>query len=374
MQGTLLADKRWWTVDSHTQQQAGQHPGTRSFNSSTSGATPEPVTEDLPAGELVQCVSAALRDTGLCLQMMQSTNNMHLNVFAADTEWLDVRVGSSGAGGSSRENTPDADAAMDMPWEAAAAAGSAAAQPGTPAGTDNHSAGSQLDAAGLGRVVRWASCGDELVARRALGSHSPFAGFSMDAEVPTEAAVRRISISTNPAHQQQQRQTVAGVLLNDVRSIDTRSNVPAACTFAADELAGSGGGAVMGDGAEQVQPGAASKAASRDGGRSDLDGGDQQLGAFDLFPPLLQPAAQADRGPDIAIIKILDELPADESAHLGCKGKRAGCKAAADASRGVACSSGAEAAFNLYFGYLAEGTMAIEVSWSGHVGCLQRVS
>jgi hypothetical protein len=357
MQGTLLADKCWWTIDSHTQQPAGQHPGTRSFNSSGSGATPEPATEDFAAGELVQCVSAALRDTGLCLQMMQSTNNMHLNVFAADTEWLDVRVGSSGASSSSsRDSTPDADATTNVPWE------SAAAQPGTPAGTDDHSAGSQLDAAGLGRVVRWASCGDEVVARRALGSHSPFAGFSMDAEVPTEAAVRRISISTNPAHQQQQRQTVAGVLLNDVRSIDARSNVPAACTFAADELAGSGGGAVMGDGAEQVQPGAASKAASRDGGRSDLDGGDQQLGAFDLFPPLLQSAAQADRGPDIAIIKILDELPADESAHLGCKGKRAGCKAAADASRGVACSSGAEAAFKLYFGYLAEGTMAIEVS------------
>jgi hypothetical protein len=146
--------------------------------------------------------------------------------------------------------------------------------------------------------------------------------------------------------------------------MDAHSNAPAALTVVADVLSGSQedaaeAGAGLGEGV------VGSKVASGDAA-SDAEGGDQQLGSFDLFAPLLQPAGEVGQGPHMAIIKILDELPADESAHLGCKGKRAGCRAGSEASRGVSgaamtCSSGAEAAFKFNFGYLAEGTMAIEV-------------
>jgi hypothetical protein len=142
------------------------------------------------------------------------------------------------------------------------------------------------------------------------------------------------------------------------------SIVPAAVTTAADDLVGVQGSA--GAAGDQLGEPGGSKAASKVASSTEGEGGEQQLGAFELFPPLLQPAASGDRGPEMAIIRILDELPPDESAHLRCKGKRAGCRAAAEADRGavgsaLAGSSGAEVAFKFYCGFLAEGTMAIEV-------------
>jgi hypothetical protein len=261
---------------------------------------------------------------------------------------------------------------MDAAWEAAAASQQQQDALAAAAADAEHIAAMDSGpGVGLGRVVRWASCGDELVSRQ-HSNRSPFAGFSVDSEVPLAAAARKVSTATNPGlgfepfsgPQQQQRQTDAGFFV----LTDLAHSIAPACTDAADLLAQrpSLDGA-PGDANEGLGP--ASKAASRDGGSSDAEGGDQQLGSFDLFPPLLQPAAGTDRGPEMAIIKILDELPPDESAHLSCKGKRAGCRAAAEASRGVTgaavtAASGAQAAFKFYFGFLAEGTMAIEVRFT----------
>jgi hypothetical protein len=312
--------------------------------------------------ELVPCVSAALRDAGLCVQMMQRTNDMHLNIFAADTEWLDVRVGSSSGGCSARQDSSPEDS-EELPE---------AGEQGTPTGSQ-HGSGGRLDAAALGRVVRWASCGEDLLSRRSGSQRSPFAGFSVDAEVPAAAGLLRVSTAANSASTLLQRQTIAGVPSHSMLLGDAHSNAPAALTLAVDMLLDdspdSPAGAVAAEPATAAAAaGFGSKAASGDG-RSDPEAGDQQLGSFDLFPPLLQPAPNHSQGPQLAIIKILDELPADESAHLACKGRRAGCRAAAEASRGVSGAavtggSGAEAAFKLYFGFLSEGTMSVEVGLS----------
>lgn len=65
----------------------------------------------------------------------------------------------------------------------------------------------------------------------------------------------------------------------------------------------------------------------------------------------------------MSIIRVLDELPAEESAHLSNKGKRSKPAAGGSGSRrrGGTCPIGS-AAFKLHFGYLKEGTMQVEVS------------
>lgn len=387
LQGTLLADKRWWSISPESQQaaqqaarqqQQQQHgPSLQQMHShsgiSSNGAAATPGASITASAELVPCMSAVLRDSGLCLQMMKVTNDMHLNVFARDTEWLDVRIGSGNAAEVriQRKATPAADDSEDAAATAAAVAAAAAA---APTGDDKRLGAGRLNAEALGRVVRWASCGEELVSGRDPTQLSPFAagGYSMDSELPSTAGLRRISTATQsgvPSNNRGadaarlQRQTVAGVSYS-AGSMEAHCNAPAALTAAAVVLSGSQE-EVADAGARLAEGIAGSKVASGDAA-SDADGGDQQLGSFDLFAPLLQPAGEIGQGPHMAIIKILDELPADESAHLGCKGKRTGCRAASEASRGVSgaamtCSSGAEAAFKFYFGYLAEGTMAIEV-------------
>lgn len=356
-----------------------------SHSSSIGGAAVLPGAADPCAAEVVPCVSAALRDSDVCLQMMQKTDDMHLNIFAADTEWLDVRVGRSGLSrwqsstgadpAAAAAGATGAAAAAEAEWMAPAAAAAAAQQGGTaPDDAAGYAAGSE-QAPGLGRV-RWASCGDELVSRRAAASRSPFAGFSMDAELSHNTPARRFSTATNPAAAAaggmypgpRQRATVGGVPLSSYPA--AHSQAPAAFTTAPDVLVGID--SMLGDGQgdagdELGEPAAASKAASKDGDSTEAEGGDQQLGAFDLFPPLLQPAAESDKGPALAIIKVLDELPPDESAHLRCKGKRTGCRSAAVAAgtRGNdalgSSSSRATAAFKFYLGSLSDGTMAIEV-------------
>lgn len=83
--------------------------------------------------------------------------------------------------------------------------------------------------------------------------------------------------------------------------------------------------------------------------------GEQQLDMSELYPSLLQPSAEGlEEVPDISIIRTLGELPADESAHLPNKGKRA------SSSSGVAPSE--SAGFKFHMGYLKEGTMTVEVS------------
>jgi hypothetical protein len=314
--------------------------------------------------------------------MMKVTNDMHLTIFARDTEWLDVRIGSGNAAEVriQRKATPAPGDSKDAAATAAAVAAAAAAAPAY----DKRVGAGRMNAEALGRVVRWASCGEELVSRRDPAQCSPFAaeGYSMDSELPSTAGLRRISTATQSGvpngwgadAARPQRQTVAGVPYS-AGSMDAHPNAPAALTVVADVLSGSQGETAEA-GAELEGGGIGSKVASRDAA-SDAEGGDQQLGSFDLFAPLLQPAGEIGQGPHMAIIKILDELPADESAHLGCKGKRAGCRAALEASRGVSgaamtCSGGAEAAFKFYFGYLSEGTMAIEVRMhSIGMGCWQ---
>jgi len=293
--------------------------------------------------------------------MMQQTNDMHLNIFASDTEWLDVRVGRGCSTDSARNSRSRSDlgVAEEAVWQGPDEVQQGAARAAPDAG----------QAVGLGRI-RWASCGDELASQRSAAAHSQPPGHSIDAELPSEAAVRRLSTATNPPAgpgmfpASAQRLTVGGMLYEAEHSL-----APAAATTAAAPL-GVDGETFAADVDKQAQPGAGSKAASRDGASTEADGGEQQLGAFDLFPPLLQPAADSDKGPEIAVIKILDELPADESAHLSCKGKRSGCKAAAAASAGVrggsagppaAGPASSAVAFKFYFGYFAEGTMAIEV-------------
>lgn len=380
VQGTLLADRRWWSISPESQQQAAQQqrqghgPSLQQMHShsgvSSSGAAAASGAGNSPSADLVPCMSAALRDSGLCLQMMKRTNDMHLNIFAADTEWLDVRVGSSASSTAARTATvPDASDDSDDDDSVPADAQAAGEQQVSAADADSQrGSGGRLDAAMLGRGVRWASCGEELVSRRSALQRSPFAGFSVDAEISAAGAgLRRISTATNaplrwgvPAAPPQ-CQTLAG--LPSFSRSTPQTDAPAALSFTADVLTSSLDPATAEVDAPEGVVG--SKVVSGDAG-SDLEGGDQQLGSFDLFPPLLQPAAKNGQGPQLAIIKILDELPADESAHLGCKGRRAGCKAAAEASKGVSGSaltggSGAEAAFKFYFGYLSEGTMAIEV-------------
>lgn len=366
LQGTLLADRRWWTIATASQQHPAQQqqPPTQqpSHTSSASGSTPAAAAAAESVSELVPCVSAALRGTEVCLQIMQQTNDMHLNIFASDTEWLDVRVGRGCSTDSARNSRSRSDSgvAEEAVWQDPSVVRQGAARAAPDAG----------QAVGLGRI-RWASCGDELASRRSAAAHGRPPGHSIDAELPSEAAVRRLSTATNPPAgpgmfpASAQRLTVGGMLYE----AEEHSLAPAAATTAAAPL-GVDGETVAADVDKQAQPGAASKAVSRDGASTEADGGEQQLGAFDLFPPLLQPAADSDKGPEIAVIKILDELPADESAHLSCKGKRAGCKAAAAASAGVrggsagppvAGSVSSAAAFKFYFGYCAEGTMAIEV-------------
>jgi hypothetical protein len=96
---------------------------------------------------------------------------------------------------------------------------------------------------------------------------------------------------------------------------------------------------------------------------SDEGAGEQQLGTYELYPSLLRPSADgADKGADVSIIRVLDELPAEESAHLSNKGKRSKPAAGGSGSRrrGGSCPIG-YAAFKLQFGYLKEGTMQVEV-------------
>ncbi|KAF6253188.1 hypothetical protein COO60DRAFT_1463300 [Scenedesmus sp. NREL 46B-D3] len=97
---------------------------------------------------------------------------------------------------------------------------------------------------------------------------------------------------------------------------------------------------------------------------SDEGAGEQQLGTYELYPSLLRPSADgADKGADVSVIRVLDELPAEESAHLSNKGKRKKAAAAGSGSRqrGGSCPIGS-AALKVHFGYLKEGTMQVEVS------------
>lgn len=91
--------------------------------------------------------------------------------------------------------------------------------------------------------------------------------------------------------------------------------------------------------------------------------GEQQLDVSELYPSLLQPPTDGNHEvPDLSIIRVLDELPADESAHLANKGKRAKPTNAAGPSE--------SAAFKFHMGYMKEGTMTVEVKYilSGFLG------
>lgn len=101
---------------------------------------------------------------------------------------------------------------------------------------------------------------------------------------------------------------------------------------------------------------------------SDEAVGEQQLGTFELYPPVLQPSGDgAERGADVSIVRSLDELPAEESAHLANKGKRVrvggqvgGGRQPGAAASGASCPIGS-ADFRLHVGSLKEGTMTVEV-------------
>jgi hypothetical protein len=309
--------------------------------------------------------------------MTQPTNDMHLNIQARDTEWLDLRPSSTAAGAAADAGA----AAGDAQRAQRAAADGGASSVNAAAGAD---ADGSVVAAGK---VRWSvPGGHELAAagskRYAAGSLSPFAVDTSDAA--DEAAGSPGRIGTAAAHSppaaarlasmQPARLTdlgqlaaAAGPLGRPQRSVagDLHSLAPGAATTSPELLAGGdeqqqealGGELGAADG--RAGGAAGSRRFSPDAGASSEGGGggEQALGSFELFPALLQPSAGgADAAPDLAIIKVLDELPPDESAHLRNKGKRG--RAAVPAG---ALSGSAAAAFKFYFGFFAEGTMAIEV-------------
>lgn len=84
----MFADKRWWNISPPAPQQQQQQGlkgagGNSGSGSGTSSADVQPF------------VSASLQEAGLCVQMMQKTWDMHVNLWSADTEWVDVRMANS---------------------------------------------------------------------------------------------------------------------------------------------------------------------------------------------------------------------------------------------------------------------------------------
>jgi hypothetical protein len=373
VQGTLLADSRWWTIVPDRQADGtSQHHHHRSTSGSGGGSR---------LGEapqlLVPCISAGLQDAGLCLQMMQYTDDMHLNIHAADTEWLDLRASSSAT-----SNISASSAARTRSDPAAVAAES------TQCAADDAGSTWSSEPAAAGKV-RWSvpGKGDAAAAgsrRYPTRSLSPFAADQWEADgdvggspsrIGTAAAagtpprmVRMASVGVGAGTPVPPRLTDLGQLSAASRqrgaTADAHSLAPAAATTGADDgdndedaVAAAAEGQQLQDG--DLEP--AVRGVSPNGVTSEGGGGDQQLGSFELYPALLQPsAAGPDRGPDIAIIRVLDELPADESAHLRSKGKRAAARRGIDGGGGSS-NPAAAAVFKFYLGSLAEGTMAIEV-------------
>jgi hypothetical protein len=86
LQATLFADKRWWTIPQPGEQQQQQQQNSHSSTGSGSGSS---------SADVQPFVSASLQEAGLCVQMMQQTWDMHVNLWSADTEWVDVRMANN---------------------------------------------------------------------------------------------------------------------------------------------------------------------------------------------------------------------------------------------------------------------------------------
>jgi hypothetical protein len=85
LQATLFADKHWWAIPQPGQQQQQQQAQDARGGSSNGSS----------AADMQPFVSALLQEAGLCVQMMQKTFDMHVNLWSADTEWVDVRMANS---------------------------------------------------------------------------------------------------------------------------------------------------------------------------------------------------------------------------------------------------------------------------------------
>ncbi|WIA12623.1 hypothetical protein OEZ85_006280 [Tetradesmus obliquus] len=318
IQATLFADKRWWNISPPAPQQQQQQGlkgagGNSGSGSGTSSADVQPF------------VSASLQEAGLCVQMMQKTWDMHVNLWSADTEWVDVRMANSSPSSFPRQRKRHA--------STPGPAGSSPQQQ-SPSRFGSPTAGSQR-----GTGV-WPLLGSTIAAA-SEGSCTDFSSVGdagQDVEMSSEFA--EALKYKNPDQHQSATINAANIYSRECRTPQQQQQLQEEEEDAEEE-----------EGSAQRES-------------SDEGAGEQQLGTYELYPSLLRPSADgADKGADVSIIRVLDELPAEESAHLSNKGKRSKPAAGGTGSRrrGGSCPIGS-AAFKLHFGYLKEGTMQVEVS------------
>lgn len=100
-QATLLSDHRWWTVVPPAPD-SPSWPASSAGGAGVSGDGGQGSPAAAAAGKVVPVASAVLREAGLCVQMMQGSSDVYTNVWATDTEWLDVRMGQVAEAASSR--------------------------------------------------------------------------------------------------------------------------------------------------------------------------------------------------------------------------------------------------------------------------------
>eukprot|EP00879_Flechtneria_rotunda_P004716 GHRR01004981.1.p1 GENE.GHRR01004981.1~~GHRR01004981.1.p1 ORF type:complete len:1930 (+),score=738.37 GHRR01004981.1:486-5792(+) len=326
IQATFLANSRWWSMPAH--QQSGN--GATAISSSSAA---------LP------CVSAALRDAGVCFHMVKGTWDTHVHVWAADTEWLDVRLANY-----SMAPVPQAESQQKQQQMAQCetAAGVGLSERHCKLGARL----SQQNVAKVASYIRPTAVGCEgAVSRRPLTGIRGRKGAHQLSKKPIGPEAFDVDKGVSPAL------TPKGSTGQDLQQkpkggLPAATNRPAHLFPRPQRLA--------------HQESASGHKGSIQGISSDEAAGEQQLGAYDLFPSLLQPSSDGSQhGADISIIRVLDELPAEESAHLASKGRRA--QAGANGLSNAAGRSGVAspnnlAAFKLHFGYLAEGTMTVQVA------------
>eukprot|EP00878_Enallax_costatus_P006928 GHUV01007260.1.p1 GENE.GHUV01007260.1~~GHUV01007260.1.p1 ORF type:complete len:2890 (+),score=849.52 GHUV01007260.1:2-8671(+) len=330
IQGTLWADQRWW-MPSYPQS-APQH----------SHAGPSPFSSSSGAGSsVVPFMSLLWQEASLCVQFMKVTNDMHVNLYAQDTEWRDVRMASTDLScpgtsfqrrnlvgrRSEYETAHDDLQQLDnlRRFERARHFASrstaedtnvgAAASPSARASWLSRSRSDYEDRIGSGDGGRagWALTSEEAD----VGLDDPEAAQSPDAR-----GVRFRSPGRSP-----------GFGPGTTRPINLHSR-PERLTPKPESVEDDG--SVHGVSSEETL-------------------GEQQLDVSELYPSLLQPSTDGiHEVPDLSVIRVLDELPADESAHLANKGKRVKPNSAANPSE----SGG----FKFHMGYLKEGTMTVELT------------
>jgi hypothetical protein len=320
-----------------------------------------------PAPPCVPVARLVAQPVQLSYVMAAVTGDIHVNATTPDIEFLDVRLASAAL----YRDSPAATAAAPTPTAGSSAAGhpappsaagdggAAGAEAAASAASDaalllRAAVGARGSSSNLAELVHegsYASAASSFAAAAGAGSTHRRAG-GMVRSSSAQFAAADGAAGAAPAPSSLSRQQTAARALSPIAS-SWRSAVrgPREAATEAAATAEQGrmeGGGLAGDNSE--------------------DDSEQDLGAgFETYPYVLQPGLmEGEEAPGISLIRLLEELPASEAAHLSAAPAGAAPPAPSPGAprprAGRAASQAARPAFHFAYSLTSDGTTACQLS------------